>query len=94
MVVMMIICHSLSTTRRPGSISEHLRDAASGGANAFELFSEDGGDGDGKNSFVAMLVVVEMMTLFLLDCLQRSYQPSPQAFACLIRQLQKEMKDV
>ena len=89
MMVVMIICHSLSTTRRPGSISEHLRDAASGGANAFELFSEDGGDGDGKNSFVAMLVVVEMMTLFFLDCFQQSWQPSPRGPSLFIQLLLK-----
>ena len=86
-MVVMIIGHSLSTTRRPGSISEHLRDAASVGANAFELFSEDGGDG--KNSFVAMLVVVEMMTLFLLDCFQQSWQPSPRGPLLVLQLLLK-----
>ena len=52
------VCHFLSTTRRPGSIGEHPRDADSGGGavNAF-----GGGDGDGENSLVVMLMVVEMM---------------------------------
>ena len=81
-MMVMISGHSLSSTSRPGSISEHLRDADSGAVNAFELCSEDGGGGDGENSLVVMLVV-EMMTLFLLDCFQRSWLPSPQAFACL-----------
>ena len=86
-MMVMIICHSILSTSRPGSTSEHLRDGASGGANAFELFSEDGGDG--KNSFVAMLVVVEMMNLFLLDYFQQSWQPSPRGPLLVLQLLLK-----
>ena len=88
-MMVMIMCLSLLTTRRPGSTSEHLRDGASGGANAFELCSEDGGSVDGKNSFVAMLVVVEMMNLFLLDYFQQSWQPSPRGPLLVLQLLLK-----